>query len=495
MTWLPRLVALLVGAAGLMLEVLWIRVAGFAMQGLPGMFATILAVYLLGVALGARWGRRLCAGEPAVIRVRGAQVLLVSAVADLAALWLFAHGVSAIPPMLLLMPLVLVTAAFKSALFPVVHHLGSNDTVHWKGGSFSRVYFFNVLGCTLGPLLVTLWGMDVLATEHLFLCVAVTTLVAAAMLAPRRRWQSAVALLLLIGLWLLPGRLPPVMRLLAEATQEQPVDWLIERKEGVIHTVSDPAGAIVYGGNVYDGRINTDLRLNSNRIDRVYAAMAAHPAPQRVLVIGMSGGSWTRVITTFPTVGQVDVVEINPGYRALVARHAAVAPLLEDPRVHLHIGDGRQWLARHAGQYDVIVVNSTFHWRSGVTALLSRQFMVLMQSGLRQSGVALVNATGSPEVLRTAGAVFTHAGLYGNTVLMSDADFRPTLRDATTRLLATRNGDQPVFDAGNADDRAAIAAVVGRELVDVETVDRENGRVSEVNSDLTMLTEYRYSQR
>ena len=121
MTWMPRVVAMLVGAAGLMLEVLWIRVAGFAMQGLPGMFAVILAMYLLGVAVGARLGRRLCHGQADAIRRRGAWVLLLSGVVDLAALALFAWQVRTVPPMLLLMPLVLLTAVPKSALFPVAH--------------------------------------------------------------------------------------------------------------------------------------------------------------------------------------------------------------------------------------------------------------------------------------------------------------------------------------------------------------------------------------
>lgn len=490
----PAVVALLVGAAGLMLEVLWIRVAGFAMQGLPGMFAVILAMYLLGVALGARLGRRLCHGQADAIRRRGAWVLLLSGVVDLAALALFARQVGTVPPMLLLMPLVLLTAVPKSALFPVVHHLGSNDTLRWKGTSFSKVYFFNVLGCTLGPLLVTLWGMDVLATEQLFLAVALTTWMAALVLTPRGREQGALVTMLVLGLAVLPSQLPPVMRTVAEATAKRPVDWLIERKEGVIHTVADADGTVVYGGNVYDGRINTDLRRNSNRIDRVYAVMAAHPHPQRVLVVGMSGGSWTRVITGFP-VTRVDVVEIHPGYRELVARHAEVAPLLDDRRVQLHIGDGRQWLARHAGQYDVIVVNSTFHWRSGVTALLSREFMALLQAGLRPGGVALLNATGSPDVLRTATDVFAHAWLYGNTVLMSDTDFRPTLRDGRARLLATVRDGQAVFDEADADDNAAIAAVVETALVDVDSVDRQTGRVSEVITDWNMLSEYRHASR
>lgn len=492
MTWLPRGVALLVGAAGLMLEVLWIRVAGFASQGLPAMFATVLAIYLLGVALGAQLGRRLCHGNTLQIRNRGALILLLSAMTDVCALLLFARLVDVLPLILVLLPLVLLTSALKSALFPVVHHLGSNDAVRWKGGSFSRVYFSNVIGCTLGPLLITLWGMDVLSTEQQFLVVAATTLAAAIWLAGWRVRRWAGMALLIVGMLWLPGAMPSLMKSVAEATHGRPVKWLLERKEGVIHTVADPAGDIVFGGNAYDGRINVDLRNNSNRIDRVYAVMAAHRAPAKILVIGLSGGSWTRVVTSFAGVEQVDVVEINPGYPALIARYPDVAPLLDDSRVIIHFGDGRQWLQRNVGQYDVIIVNSTFHWRSGVTSLLSQEFMRFLENGLRPEGVALLNATGSPEVLRTASEVFSHAYLYGNSAIMSNVDFRPVLRGAKMAILGTRIDGAPVFDPYDPEDIALVDRVLATDLIGLDSVEAGLGRKAEINTDLKMLTEYRY---
>jgi hypothetical protein len=40
------------------------------------------------------------------------------------------------------------------------------------------------------------------------------------------------------------------------------------------------------GAMCMTGRTNIDLRLNSNRVDRVYLLAALHPAPRKVLVIG-----------------------------------------------------------------------------------------------------------------------------------------------------------------------------------------------------------------
>ena len=42
--------------------------------------------------------------------------------------------------------------------------------------------------------------------------------------------------------------------------------------------------------------------------------------------------------------------------------------------------DGRRWLHRHADPFDVIVMNTTWHWRSNITNLLSREFMALARA-------------------------------------------------------------------------------------------------------------------
>lgn len=215
--WMPRGVAFLVGAASLVQEVLWVRLAGFATGGLPETFATILALYLLGIAVGAQLGRRLCVGRVLDIRRRASRVLLLSALVDIAAPFLFSWGIGFLPVTVAMLPLVIATAALKSALFPVVHHLGSNDAVAWKGGSFSKVYFANVAGCTLGPLIVTLWLMDVMAMEQLFVGVATVTAVAGMWLAGLRL-LAVPAVVVAIATLVLQPALPALASRIVMAT-------------------------------------------------------------------------------------------------------------------------------------------------------------------------------------------------------------------------------------------------------------------------------------
>ena len=149
---------------------------------------------------------------------------------------------------------------------------------------------------------------------------------------------------------------------------------VVENRSGVI-TV-DAAGR-VYGGGAYDGAFNLDPKSDINGVTRIYAALSIHPAPRRVLEIGLSSGSWAQIIANHPGVEHVEVVEINPGYLALIRSRPLVAGLLRDPKVHIDIDDGRRWLRRQQDRFDLIVMNTTWHWRSNATNLLSREFLEL----------------------------------------------------------------------------------------------------------------------
>jgi len=179
----------------------------------------------------------------------------------------------------------------------------------------------------------------------------------------------------------------------------------------------------------------------------VWIAGASHPAPRRVLVVGMSTGAWTRVITSFPHVERIDIVEINPGYLQLVARYPEVAPLLSDPRVHIHIDDGRRWLRRHPeATFDLVVQNTTYHWRANATNLLSREYFAEVKSHMRPGAIATFNTTGSLDVLRTAQEVFPAAFKFRWFVYVSDHDFRTPPDVAFARLRECRLDGHPAFE-------------------------------------------------
>lgn len=492
MTVLPRSLAFAVGFLSLVQEVLWARLVGFADSGRPESFAAVLAFYLIGIAAGAKFGGRLCS-YPDRILGGSALILLVAGAIDVASPFIFASTLQWVPPILAAAPLVVITAALKSALFPVVHHLGSNDRATFKGRSFSWVYFCNVLGCTLGPLFAALWLLDRVTLTQSFVLVGAATFAAAAIASPTKELKAttSVAMALMAGVvWIVPNQVNHIA-----TTNGKPYSpgIIIETKEGIVHTLrAEHGGDYVFGGNVYDGRINTDLRVNSNGIDRVYALSAAHGDPERVLVIGLSAGSWTEALAMDPAVESIDAVEINPGYLKLIARYREVSGLLSDPKVRVHIADGRRWLRTHPGdKFDVIATNTTFHWRANSTNLLSREFLELVREHLAPGGVALINTTGSVDVFKTATEVFPHSYLYGNSVFMAEHDFRSKLATNAGSAYAFGSRSGNTLRKGEPRSDAAVKAMVAKGFRTLQEEEVRAGRASEVITDDNMITEYK----
>jgi hypothetical protein len=256
----------------------------------------------------------------------------------------------------------------------------------------------------------------------------------------------------------------------------------------VIHTALTAEGEHVYGGNVYDGIASVNVDTNRNRLDRLYIVALAHPAPKRLLFVGLSAGAWVRAAQGFPDVESIDVVEINPGYVDLIRQYPQLAPLLKDPRLHLHIDDGRRWLRRNPdARFDVIIQNTTFHWRANVGNMLSFEYFSELKQHLNPGGIAITNTTGSFDVLATARAVFPYAYRYVNFVYVSD---RPLVIDAS-RLGRIERPDGKLFGpAGAADNSvAALLATARLEPVDEFLIRRQ--ATGQVITDDNLLSEYR----
>lgn len=370
MTRLAWFLSFCTGFISLSEEILWVRIISFAFESTPRAFALVLTAFLGGVALGALFGKRLSERQQAtpetaawlLLSAGGLLLVLptiIAAVAqhDLATFW-----------MLLL---ILLGAALKATLFPIVHHLGSKqgDSL---GRSVSRTYFFNILGSTLGPLVTGLFLLDNFSSGNSLQILGLLCFLSA--LAPllfiqrvgERRTRVVGLVVGLAGLLAFPLLQPAgatVMHKLATGSGHLRV--LIENRHGIVHSVADASkDDTVYGGNVYDGKTNIDLVSNSNMIDRAYLLYGLHPAPKRVLVIGLSSGAWTRIVGAIPGVEKIDVVEINPGYVEMIRSYPHLSPLLDDPRLSLHIDDGRRWLRRSHEKW----VSGFSGGRTGLTA-------------------------------------------------------------------------------------------------------------------------------
>ena len=85
--------------------------------------------------------------------------------------------------------------------------------------------------------------------------------------------------------------------------------------------------------------------------------LAYRPQTKRVLHIGLGGGSIVkRMWRDFPEL-QMDIVEIDKEVVDVAQRFFA---LPTDPRIDVHVDDGRQYLIRNDARFDLIVIDAFF---------------------------------------------------------------------------------------------------------------------------------------
>src|SRR5947209_1533611 len=104
------------GFLSLSQEILWIRLFSFANHTLPQSFAYVLMVYLVGIALGAGIGKRLCNGSRDLWAASGG-VLLAAGLIDAGSPWLYAAVAHSRFQILAGGILMALTALMKSIVF------------------------------------------------------------------------------------------------------------------------------------------------------------------------------------------------------------------------------------------------------------------------------------------------------------------------------------------------------------------------------------------
>jgi spermidine synthase len=429
---LALVVAAASGFIALSYEILWYRVISFASLGLSGAFGLLLAVYLFGLALGARLAGAFCKDDAAAGDRRNLRRLAAFTFVANVFAWLVvpAFGWSArIWDWPLALGAVTVAAALLGAILPLVCHFGIKPDDR-AGANISYVYLANIIGSAAGSLVtgfvfLDLWPLQQVGAVITGLGMMLVVLLLALSSGTTATRSVGVAATIASGLLVVmttPRLYDRIWeRLLFKTKFDEKSSRfaeVIETRSGVITVTRDN---VVYGGGVYDGKINTSLVYDNNGIQRAYGIGAMHPAPKNILMVGLASGSWAKVVAAMPGLEKLTIIEINPGYLQLIGRHPEVSSLLTDPKVEITIDDGRRWLLRHAQRFDVIVMNTTYHWRAHATSLLSMDFMEIARAHLARGGFLFFNTTGSDDVMKTAMTAFPFGMRVYNFAAVSDS--------------------------------------------------------------------------
>lgn len=378
------------GLLGIGYEVLVVRVLSQVAEDTVYTFAMLLAVYLVGSAIGATCYQRwlsirddkhrlaeslLCA--LAVACVIGTASLWAAEQIKEAALATFGTRMSAAIGAEAAMAL----AAFglptivMGALFS---HLSATVSAH--GGSFGRAIGVNTLGAAAAlvvfgvlafPLLGAKFSLLLIGAGYLFLINA------------RAWWKPRVLIpagaALAIATWA-----PPLA-----FTDVPPGGRIVSYQEGVMAAVS----VVEDADGVARLHINNRQQEGSSATLRVDARQALlpvflHPSPQRALFLGLGTGVTASSAAQNPSL-QVDAVELLPEVIAASRHFTRVFNEGSDnnPRLHLIAADARRYVKTSDRRYDVIVSDNFHPARNGSGSLYTVEHFAAVRERLGDGGI------------------------------------------------------------------------------------------------------------
>ena len=163
---------------------------------------------------------------------------------------------------------------------------------------------------------------------------------------------------------------------------------LMYYRDGVSVTISvDRTGEALFYRSNGKTDASTQPGDTANQMLLGHIPMLLHPAPQDIFVLGLGTGMTAAAVARYP-VKTIDIVEAEPaGIAAARFFDNYTNGVLEDPRVHLIIGDGRNRLLADQKQYDVIISDPSDLWVAGIGSLATLEYYRTVAARLRSGGV------------------------------------------------------------------------------------------------------------
>ncbi len=132
----------------------------------------------------------------------------------------------------------------------------------------------------------------------------------------------------------------------------------------------------------------TDLALPYARL--LPASFVFCTKLERMLIVGLGGGSLARFFRAHFPAMMIDVVELDPAVVEVARDHCGFE---EDSHLRVHVEDGRDFIESTTGPYDVIILDS-FDADSIPVHLTTLEFLHAVRTALTPAGIAVANVWG-----------------------------------------------------------------------------------------------------
>jgi spermidine synthase len=444
-SWRVKLIlaaSCLSGAALLGAEVIWFRFLRLFFLDTDATFVAMLAVVLAGIALGglaagtilSRWPQRhdlaaTCAALCGVLFVASYAIFDARLAGDI---WYVDGASIAKLSMLLMFPAAFASGALFTILGQAIHTATRTDL-----GTAAALTTANTIGAMLGALLAAFVLLPRAGIENSFWAIAgvycgATACLIAAQGFPRsgtvRASRVGAAAMLVIAVVLFPsGRMKMHLDTAVEKFRVAESSHAIAVREGLTETIQylrrDWLGQPVFYRLMTNGFSMSDTQPGSRRYMGLYAywAAALHPALQSALLISYGVGNTAKSLTQIPSLREIHVVDISRDIiRAANVPYPGTANPLNDPRVRVHIDDGRYFLQATEQRFDLITSEPPPPRAPGVINLYTQEYFKLIRARLNDGGLATYwlpvhNMTGrdAKAIIKGFCNAFDDCGLWG----------------------------------------------------------------------------------
>lgn len=422
----------LAGATSLAYEVLWTRVLVYFTSQTIYAFSTILACFLIGLAVGSfvfarpadRLRDRLTAFgliELGIGISASYLLLMIGRLVSLSrAVQAIAGGGEAPPKFAVAFALMLAPTLLMGAVTPLVIRAYA-DRVERLGGRLGALYAANTVGCVAGSVAAGFGLLAWLGAQRGVLAVAVANVALGLVALGWGQWRRSAKLLvgvagaaaLLGGMSLSWHPRPPILYWSDFMNLHLEVLYYHEGSEASLAVMANPAGR-------RELNLNGDTTAAADYDDVVVHKMLGHLPmlltrnPRKALVIGFGLGSTAWAISQYP-VERVDCVELVPAEReAAKYFESENKGVLDRPNFRFVAQDGRNFLLTTRERYDVIsfnAINPSFS-----PYLYTREFYALCRQRLNPGGVVCAwvptNMGRFDTLAATFRAVFPHVTLW-----------------------------------------------------------------------------------
>jgi spermidine synthase len=384
----PLVLLFLTGLTSMGMEVVWIRQFTPYVNTVVYAFASILATYLASTFIGSQvyrlWSQKKRQASRLIWVLLGLFALLPLVAANPS--FRFSK----------LLRLTLGIAPFSGLLGFVTPWLVDR----WSGGDpvrAGKAYAVNITGCILGPLLSGFLLLPLMSERWVSLVFSLPWL----LIGVRPEWHPGREKLRLD--W--QGRFSYAVVLLALTLVFTHTGY--EDQFGRSEVLRDNTATIVATGEgmnkqlLVNGVGITGLTPITKLMAHLPLAYLDHPAKNALVVCFGMGTTYRSLLSWDIPVTAVELVPSVP--RVFGFYHSDGPQLLRSPLSQLVIDDGRRYLERTSGQYDVITIDPPPPVEAAASSLLySKEFYAIIRQRLRPGGIQQQWLPGGDAVVRAS---------------------------------------------------------------------------------------------